>query len=317
MNVSNKFSDSNISEYLCCPKCKSDLINQDDFLVCIKCKEKYEIIDDNIIKIFNDITPDIKLSIQKWDKIYQEQIKSGTYIKAKEDYLRDYYGDIFKQTNECKKIDKDLVYLEIGCGKMFFGQEIADKCKLVIGIDFCPSALKIAKKMLDEKGYKNYLLIQGDILNMSIKSEKIDLIYGGGVIEHFKNTQKCINELYRVLRKDGVSFNTVPYLNLGSLTYRQIWGNIPNMPILKQIAEFIHIKLLRGKHMVFGYELSFLSSTLMKLHKKSGFKKVFVDKFKIKLAFDFISTKLLKDVCIWLANNNRLFWPMIKIIGKK
>ena len=92
----------------------------------------------------------------------------------------------------------------------------------------------------------------------------------------------------RVLKKEGVSFNTAPYLNIGSLTYRQIWGNIPNFPILKQLAEFIHIKLLKGQHMIFGYEFSFLGSTLKKFHKKAGFEKIYVDKFKVKLAFDFV-----------------------------
>ncbi|MCD6399828.1 class I SAM-dependent methyltransferase, partial [candidate division WOR-3 bacterium] len=273
-------------QYLCYPECKSDLIEKDNFWVCEKCVEKYEIIDDNIVKTLPDLTLDLELLIQKWDEFYQKQLSDKSYLKGRSDYLKIFYEDTYQQLNEYKKINKDLVYLEIGCGPMIFGQEISDKCRLVIGIDFCPTALKIAKKMLETKGIKNYLLIQGDILNMPIKENTIDLIYGGGVIEHFKNTQQCINELYRVLRKDGISFNTVPYLNLGSLTYRQIWGNIPNFPILKQLAEFIHIKLLRGKHMILGYEMSFLGSTLRKIHKKAGFRKVYIDKFRCKLTFN-------------------------------
>ncbi len=308
---------NNLLQYLCCPKCKSDLLNQRDLLICDKCSAGYKILEDNVFKIIPDLTPDLGLSIQKWDKFYQKQLENDSYFKEKDSYLNNYYEDTYQQINERKKIKKDLVYLEIGCGQMFFGQEIADKCKLVIGIDFCPSALKIAKRILENKGCKNYLLIQGDILNLPIKENKIDLIYGGGVIEHFKNTQQCINELFRVLRKDGISFNTVPYLNLGSLTYRQIWGNIPNFPVLKQIAEFVHIKLLKGKHMIFGYEMSFLGYTLKRMHRVAGFREVNFDQFKVKLAFDFIHNKYLKRKCIWLANNNRLFWPMIKVIARK
>ncbi|GAH68729.1 unnamed protein product, partial [marine sediment metagenome] len=262
-------------------------------------------------------TNDLELSIKKWDEFYQEQLKDKSYVEKRNDYVESFFEDTYQQLNECRKLNKNLAYLEIGCGQMFLGQEIADQCQLVIGVDFCPSALRVAKKMLEAKGIKNYLLIQGDILSMPIKTNSIDLIYGGGVIEHFKDTHRCVNELYRVLKKDGVSFNTVPYLNLGSLTYRQIWGNIPNLPILRQIAEFIHIKLLKGKYMIFGYELSFLGSTLKRIHRKAGFKKVYVDKFRVKLSFDFVPGKFLKKICGKIANSNKLFWPMIKVIAQK
>ena len=158
--------------------------------------------------------------------------------------------------------------------------------------------------------------MQGNVLKMPIKRDSIDFVYGGGVIEHFKDTQKSVDEIYRVLKPRGVSFNTVPYLNLGSLTYRQIWGNIPNLPVLKQIFEFVHIKLLRGRYMVFGYELSFLGSTLRKIHKKLGFRNVTVSKFKIALVFEFLPAFFRKPMK-WLAQNCRLFWPMIKVIGVK
>ena len=233
----------NSIDMLCCLVCKSDLIKQDIFLVCKKCGKKYGIIDDNIVKITSNLTPDLELSIQKWDELYKGQIKNDSYEKERDDYLKNYYEDTYQQLIESKKIDSNSIYLEIGCGLMILGQEIANQCQLVVGIDFCPSALKIAKKMFEAKGIKNYLLIQGDILDMPIKDNAVDLIYGGGVIEHFKNTQRCIGELYRVLKEEGVSFNTVPCLNIGSLTYRQIWGNIPNFPILKQMVEFIHVKL--------------------------------------------------------------------------
>lgn len=171
--------------------------------------------------------------------------------------------------------------------------------------------------MLDGKGITNYQLILGDINKMPIKSNSIDLLYGGGVIEHCENTQTVINEIYRVLKPGGVSFNTVPYLNLGALTYRQIWGNIPEFPLLKQLAEFVHIKLLGARHMTFGYELSFSAGYLRALHKKAGFKKVTVDKFETKLMFDFIPFDFSRRVCIYLANHCRLFWPMIKVVAEK
>lgn len=302
-------------EYLCCPKCKSDLNYYNNFIVCNKCSEKYE-INDGIIKIIPKATADIELSIDKWDENYKKQLDSESFYNDYEKYRSVFLYDVYKNIASEKDISSELVYLEIGCGPFFLGNYLANKTKLVIGIDFCPSALRIAKKLLDENGIKNYILIQGNILNLPLKSNKIDLIYGGGVIEHFENTQTCLDELCRVLRHDGVSINSVPYLNISSLTYRQIWGNIPNAPVLKQLAEFIHIKLLKKRHMRFGYEMSFLVDTLKKIHKKAGFGSVKVGNFKIKYSFDY-APAFLRSFLSWLAGNFRFFWPMIKVVGRK
>ncbi len=303
----------NILNLVCCPNCKQDLHKSRNFLICDNCNKKYEIIDKNILRIIPNITKDLELSIQKWDKYYQRMIIAHEYKKYMEDFFQDAYDQIF----ETVKINKKLTYLEIGCGPFFLGQEIAREVDLVIGIDFCITPLLIAKKMFEKKKVNNYLLIQGDILDMPLKRNIVNLIYGGGVIEHFQNTQKCVDELYKVLKRGGVSINAVPYLNIGALTYRQIWGNIPNFPGLRQLAEFFHIYLLKGKHLTFGYELSFLGRTLKKIHEKAGFKKIRIDKYKIKLAFDFIPFKTLRKVFDYIANNSRLFWPMVKVVAYK
>lgn len=300
--------------FLCCPKDKSHFDYSDNKLTCPTCDQTYE-IHNGIVTIIPDLTPDIKLSIDKWDEFYRKELHSNKFHDEYDRYMNMHFKDVYRQVNEVKTI-KNSVYMEIGCGPGFFMQKIAGECEFVIGIDFCPSALKIVKKMLDEKNITNYLLIQADILRMPIQNNRIDLIYGGGVIEHFEDTQKCIDELYRVLRTDGVSFNTVPYLNIGSLTYRQVWGNIPNMPVLKQLAELIHIKILKGKHMIFGYEMSFLASTLEKVHKRAGFRDIHVRQFDVKMVFEFLPAFARKPF-MWLAAHSRLFWPMVKVYGKK
>lgn len=299
---------------LACPSDEGNLTYSEGNIVCSTCGKKYT-VQDGIVTIIPNLTPDIELSIEKWDEFYRKELSSNKFHEEHDRYMSIHFKDVYKQVNSVKQI-KGGVYMEIGCGPGFFMQNIAKECELVIGIDFCPSALKIAKQMLEEKGIKNYLLIQGDILQMPLKSEAVDLIYGGGVIEHFEDTQTCVNELYRVLKKNGVSFNTVPYLNLGSLTYRQVWGNIPNFPVLKQLAEFIHIKLLKGKHMIFGYEMSFTANTLRRVHETAGFQNVQVERFDVAMVFEFLPS-FIRPAMVWLARNSKLFWPMVKVYGSK
>jgi ubiquinone/menaquinone biosynthesis C-methylase UbiE len=272
-------------------------------------------IRDGIVLNISYMPEDLLLSSKKWDALYREEFLEKSYYKKINYYKKIYFQDVFNQINTIKRINNNR-YLEIGCGEFFFGQLISKQCEVIIGVDISKNALRIAKEMMDKRGVKNYLLIQGDIKNMPIKNNCVDIIYGGGVIEHFRDTHSCLTELYRVLRRNGISFNTVPYLNLGSLTYRQLWGNIPNITVLKQIAEFIHIGLLGSKHMTFGYEMSFTRRSLRKLHKKIGFRRVIVDKFTVSCSFEF-APKALRPFFCYLADHSSLFWPMIKAIGVK
>jgi len=136
------------------------------------------------------------------------------------------------------------------------------------------------------------------------------------VIEHFRDTDAVVAEMYRVLKKGGICFNTVPQLNLGSLTYRQVWGNIPNFPILKQIAEFVHIKLLQKRYMRFGYELSFGKRALKRIFQKHGFERVEIKKFRCYLSFRYLKFSWLKALAQKLSRLE-LFNPMVFVVAKK
>ena len=311
--IGREYKNTHMIDYLCCPQCKSDLEMSKNTLVCFACDATYK-IKDGIPILLKDLNSEKKLSLKKWDTFYDNLSENERFNQFADMYYNDHFPGIYDQLNAAKPIN-NINYLEIGCGPFLMGQRISESCTLVIGIDFSFSALKLAKMMLDKKRNTNYLLIQADILDMPIKSNVIDLIYGGGVIEHFKDTQTIIDELYRVLAASGVTCNSVPCFNLAAL-YRQKWGNIPNVPVLKQMAEFLHIKVLKGRHMTFGYELSFLSRTIKNIHKKSGFNEVLIKRFNVPLTLEFIPDSLKRPVT-WLALNCSLFWPMIFVVGKK
>ena len=302
---------------LCCPKCKRKVIPKDDYWVCNDCLQKIVTIEGNIIEVMPEkFSMDTKLSLNKWEQVYKSILSNKDYEAQKQEYDRKYLEDTLSQISADFRFKRNDVYLEIGCGPMFLGQEIAKLGLKVIGIDFSLSALIIAKKMLEKNKIKNYLLIHGDIQNMPIREGAIDLIFGGGVIEHFKNTDKAVSEVYRVLKKGGTCFNSVPQLNLGSLTYRQVWGNIPNFPVLKQVAEFIHIKLLKKKHMRFGYELSFTKGAIKRIFRKQNFSELAIKRLKCYFSFDYLKSSWLKAIAQELVKLE-IFNPMMLIIAKK
>ena len=144
-------------------------------------------------------------------------------------------------------------------------------------------------------------------------------IYTGGVLEHFRNTQKAVNEIYRCLIHGGFTTNTVPYLSFSAF-YRWLrWGNIPDIYLLRNLLEFIEIRLFKGKRMRFGYEKSFSEKKIRDIFKKAGFKEVEIGLFKTYYTLDWINSnfEFLRNTISKFVNASRLFWPMIYISALK
>lgn len=304
-------------KYLACPSCKGDLLVEEDHLLCQKCLEKYPLIGERIIDLLpKNFPPDVKLSQEKWERLYQQTLQNRSYSQEKENYDQQYLTLTLEQIFADYRFQAGDAYLEIGCGPMYLGQELAKRGALVIGIDFSPSALVIAAKMLEENGLTKYLLIRGTIESLPLKDCSINFLYGGGVIEHFKNTRSIIGEMHRVLKNGGWGFNTVPHLNLSALTYRQLWGNIPDFPLLKWLAEIIHVKLLQGRFMKFGYELSFTKRKMSRLFSQAGFRRVELKNFRCFLPFEYLRSERLKRIARKISQTE-WFDPMLLICSQK
>lgn len=297
---------------LVCPGCRTALKVSQAGLACGNCQRHFEVAD-GIPILMPELSPDIKLSLSKWDAGYKEL----DFQKHFEEYKQLHFDDSVRQIVQYYSPKEGDSFLEIGCGGAFLSTYFANKGLDVFGLDFSIAALRKAKEFYRAQGLNNAFFVCGCINQMPFRSESFDALYGGGVIEHLEDTQGVVRELYRVLKEGGRSINCVPYLNLGSLTYRQIWGDIPHFPVLKQVAEFIHIKLLKARHMIFGYGLSFSAGYMKKVHKKAGFKDVIIGKWDATLQFKIIPWQFLRRFCSFLADHSRLFWPMIKVVGIK
>lgn len=249
-----------------------------------------------------DLTDDEKVSKEAWDEIYNYQMKELLADKA--DFEEQKLADHMKFVEASYAFNKKTIYLEIGSGPAHIGEYLMKKydCHF-IGVDFNYQILLTLKKYFDEHKLTNYTLIHGDINKMPLKPDSIDYIYGGGVIEHFADTQHIITESYKILRKDGVSFNTVPAFNLWWLT--RFYSNIPSLPVLKQLFSFVHMNLLGGKVLqkFFGYELSFIPPQLQKLHKDAGFHDIKVGAFAFYPSSKVLKNEFLRKLYFTISSN--------------
>lgn len=95
--------------------------------------------------------------------------------------------------------------LEIGCGVGTDSVQFARGGAIVTGIDLTPSAIEIAKKRFKLFGLKGDLRVS-DAENLPFENNRFDLVYSFGVLHHTPDTQKAINEVYRVLKVGGKAF---------------------------------------------------------------------------------------------------------------
>ena len=54
--------------------------------------------------------------------------------------------------------------------------------------------------------------VQGDLLCLPIRDESVDTIVCTGVIEHVRDPDSAVNEIYRVLKSEGRAFIETPFM---------------------------------------------------------------------------------------------------------
>ncbi|MEA4808678.1 Arsenite methyltransferase [bioreactor metagenome] len=80
--------------------------------------------------------------------------------------------------------------------------EVGDTGK-VIGIDFSPQMIEKARKNATKQGYTNVEFIEGDIENMPLPDNSIDVVVSNCVLNLLPEKDEIFKEIYRVLNQGG------------------------------------------------------------------------------------------------------------------
>jgi ubiquinone/menaquinone biosynthesis C-methylase UbiE len=105
---------------------------------------------------------------------------------------------------------KNIKFLEAGSGDGEVAIFMAINNNDVVGLEISKNFLKISRKKVKETGLRNISFIKGDVRKMPFKDNTFDLIFSGGVIEHFDETFNSLDEHVRVLKKLGYLLVGVP-----------------------------------------------------------------------------------------------------------
>jgi ubiquinone/menaquinone biosynthesis C-methylase UbiE len=92
--------------------------------------------------------------------------------------------------------------LEAGCGIATDGLNFARCGARYTGVDFSRSAIELARRRFEMEGVAGRI-IPGSVTQLPVQDRSQDLVYSNGVIHHIPDTQRVVNEMYRVLRPGG------------------------------------------------------------------------------------------------------------------
>ncbi len=106
----------------------------------------------------------------------------------------------------------DKKILDVGCASGYFGGKLERMGAKVTGIDSSGSAIRKAKRIMT-----NALVVDLNEKNVPLESNSFDIIVASEVIEHLINPLNTLNELNRILKKNGMLLVTTPNL--------MYWGN--------------------------------------------------------------------------------------------
>ena len=110
------------------------------------------------------------------------------------------HWEIFYSANEIK----NMTVLDAGCGTGIFSIIFANNgAAKVIGIDISEGSLNTAQNLKKKFALENAEFLKEDMLHLPFPDENFDIVWAWGTVHHTTDPFQAINELIRVLKKDG------------------------------------------------------------------------------------------------------------------
>jgi ubiquinone/menaquinone biosynthesis C-methylase UbiE/uncharacterized protein YbaR (Trm112 family) len=298
----------NLKSILCCPGCLGSLITKGATSQCTQCDSNYRAIGGIPQLLTKTLSNDVSFSEGRWQSLHDKErldrnISIDPTIQSYIRFISQYKKDISKG-----------VFLDLGCGVARLSSVLASQGTRVVGVDISQNALKKTHTLFKKKHVCG-TFVRGDLLALPFKDSSFSFVYSCMSLEYVKDTLWGIQEAYRVLKNRGTMVAILPVISLTTLTYHQLRGDIPGIPIIKPLMEFVHMRVLKGRYMNYGYEQSFTVKHLKNLFLRAGFKKIKVGYFDTHYPLLFLPSKIRT-----IAQNllkYRLFWPLVYIEATK
>ena len=199
---------------------------------------------------------------------------------------------------ELAKIKKGNTVVDLGSGAgndCFVARHETGELGKVIGIDFTEAMIEKARTNAEKLGYNNVEFRLGDIENIPISADVVDVVVSNCVMNLVPDKPKAFSEVYRILKTNG-------HFSISDIV---LTGDLPER--IKNAAE-----------MYAGCVASAIQKdAYLQIIKDAGFKNITIQKEKpIIIPNDILANYLdEEEIVIYNANKNIIF--SITVYGEK
>jgi len=99
----------------------------------------------------------------------------------------------YKAALEDLSLNTGGAMLDVGCGSGMFFDQVADKARIIVGLDTSRELLSLAKERA--KKHKNVFLVQADADHLPFKTGAFDYFFAFTVLQNMPNPAKTLKEL--------------------------------------------------------------------------------------------------------------------------
>jgi ubiquinone/menaquinone biosynthesis C-methylase UbiE len=225
--------------------------------------------------------------------IREKDFHNKLQSKKNERFQNIFYKAIDNSTEDfftyLKNYAKNSIILDYGCGIGSFVKKVAEyNPKKIIGIDISEVSIEKAKKNTKELKIDTDFKVE-NCEKTSFQDNIFDVIYGTGILHHLQ-IEKCLDEIFRILKPGGnllfiEPLGTNPIINL----YRRLTPkarSIDEHPLVKKDFEYIERKFTNIEIKYYGF-LTLVFFLFYRSPKNSKFFKIlsagdqFLFKFKV------------------------------------
>jgi 2-polyprenyl-3-methyl-5-hydroxy-6-metoxy-1,4-benzoquinol methylase len=148
-----------------------------------------------------------------YQNIYNKDYFSGKnsffYKLGYGNYAKLYFDNLFKPLNPYINTLTTGKVLDVGCAYGFLLQRFPSSFKK-FGIDVSEYAITVAKKRLPSETF----IALGAEDTLPFPEETFDMVICNDVLEHLMNPANALENIMKVLKKDGILYITTPNMNL-------------------------------------------------------------------------------------------------------
>ncbi len=210
------------------------------------------------------------------EKEFHNKLQSKTKGRFENIFYKSLYNINEDFFSHLKKNAYQSQILDFGCGAgIFIERTIKYKPKKIVGIDISEVSIDKAKKRANELGIDVDYYVD-NCEKTQFENNSFDIVYGTGILHHLE-FNKCLDEIYRILKSNG-SFlfieplGTNPFINL----YRKLTPNSRSKdehPLVYKDFEYIKNKFVEINIKYYGF-LTLIFSPLYKFPNNSKFFKL-------------------------------------------